>query len=121
MAQAQLAATPWPQNDEGARKSTPISFLAGTTDSSYDPTWLRLPSPHWIQELGSLIGESQSLGVGPACHSHSILTEEDWTGACEDTLLPEVLPCLLATRLAWKEQTLVIRVFHLSDSRTLIF
>lgn len=48
--------------------------------------------------------------MGPACHSHSILTEEDWAGACEDTLLPEVLPCLLATRLAWKEQTLVIRV-----------
>lgn len=28
------------------------------------------------------------------------LSEEDWVGVCEHTLLPEVLPCLLATRLA---------------------
>lgn len=43
------------------------------------------------------------MDVDSASHSHTILTEEDWAGACEDTLLPGVLPCLLATRLAWKK------------------
>lgn len=103
-----------------ARKSMPIFSLAGATDSSYDSTWLRFPLS-WIQELGSTVGKSQSLDVDSACCSHTILTEEDWVGAWEDTLLPEVLPCLLATRLAWKEQTLVISVFPLSDWRTPVF
>lgn len=57
-------------------------------------------SPQLDPGAGSILGRSQA--TGPVCHSHALLTEGDWVGACEDTLLPEVLPCLLATRLAWK-------------------
>lgn len=76
-------------------------FLARATDSSYDPTWLRIVLS-WMWELGSVLGRRQSTRVESACLPHALLTEEDWVGACEHTLLPEVLPCLLATRLAWK-------------------
>lgn len=59
-------------------------------------------SPQLDPGAGSILGRSQAMGVDSACLSHALLTEGDWVGACEDTLLPEVLPCLLATRLAWK-------------------
>lgn len=104
--QAQLATEPRRQEDDGVliselERARLFFFLARATDSSYDPTWLRLPLS-WIQELASIVGKSGSMDMDSACHSRTILTEEDWVGACEDTLLPEVLPCLLATRLAWK-------------------
>lgn len=38
--------------------------------------------------------------IGALPTAPHLLTEDDWAGACADTLLPGVLPCLLATRLA---------------------
>ena len=48
----------------------------------------------------------------------TLLTEDDWAGACADTLLPEVLPCLLATRLAWERRILVTEA-QISSSQAL--
>ena len=48
----------------------------------------------------------------------TLLTEDDWAGACADTLLPEVLPCLLATRLAWERRILVTEA-QISSSQSL--
>lgn len=78
-----------------------LLFLARVIDSSYDCTRLG------IHHLG--LGACKHLGQGGRSWSQSyglylrlpnLLTEDDWAGACADTLLPEVLPCLLATRLA---------------------
>lgn len=72
--------------------------------------------------------DSPPLGLGQGGRSWSwiggphLLTEDDWAGACADTLLPGVLPCLLATRLAWKGQFLSLESqISLSPAQVLTF
>lgn len=67
-----------------------------------------------VLEDGRKVLEGSGLGL----LLPTLLTEDDWAGACADTLLPEVLPCLLATRLAWERRILVTEA-QISSSHSL--
>lgn len=76
-------------------------FLARLIDSSHDSTWLRIhhngsgsPRALWVRR------EEPVLRCGLCPLLPVLLTEDDWAGAWADALLPDVLPCLLATKLA---------------------
>lgn len=52
-----------------------------------------------------MLGKEEGAGLGAGLRGVCLLlpillTEDAWAGACADMLLLEVLPCLLATRLA---------------------
>lgn len=111
----------WPWNDDrellkyGLGRDT--YYFWKSNRCSHDSTWLGVPH-HWVS--GKEDGAGPGLGALPA--APHLLTEDDWAGACADTLLPGVLPCLLATRLAWKGQFLSLESqISLSPTQALTF